>query len=144
MNADQDPHLEDASRAGVYFVGMQDLDVLAAYAFSARLVLRRIDLLGVRDKQTLLLRVAVALDFPLGTGRNWDGLLDGLRDLSWLPGAGYVLLLESAGELHARNEADFDTLVSVLDQAQLAWRERGLPFWAFLALRDKDMDALED
>lgn len=144
MSSEHDPHLEDASRAGVYFVGGQDLDTLAAHAFEAQLVLRRIDLMGVRDKHTLLLRIAVALDFPLSSGRNWDGLLDCLRDLSWLPGSGYVLLLESAGEMHVRNEADFDTLVAVLDEAQGAWGQRGVPFWAFLALRDKDIAALDD
>jgi RNAse (barnase) inhibitor barstar len=139
-----DPHLEDPGHAGVYFVNAQDLDVLAAFAFDAHLRVRRIDLMGVRDKRTLLLRMAVALDFPMSSGRNWDGLLDCLRDLQWLPAPGYVLLLEGAGEMHAHNEPDFDTLVAVLDEAQSAWRARGIPFWAFLALRDKDIAELED
>lgn len=141
---DQDPHLEDPRSAGVFFVGGHDLDVLAAFAYEARLLVRRIDLMGVCDKRTLLLRVAVALDFPMSSGRNWDGLLDSLRDLSWLPSPGYVLLLESAGQMHAHNEADFDTLVAVLDQAQHAWRARDVPFWAFLALREEDLAELED
>ncbi len=139
-----DPQLEDAGKAGVFFVSGQDLDVLAAFAYEARLLVRRIDLMGVRDKQTLLLRIAVALDFPMSAGRNWDGLLDCLRDLQWLSAPGYVLLLESAGEMHAHNEPDFDTLVTILDQAQSAWRARDIPFWAFMALRDKDIAELED
>ncbi|SEL86051.1 Barstar (barnase inhibitor) [Pseudoxanthomonas sp. GM95] len=139
-----DPHLEDPAHAGVFFVSGQDLDVLAAFAFDAQLLVRRVDLMGARDKRTLLLRMAVALDFPMSSGRNWDGLLDSLRDLAWLPAPGYVLLLEGAGELHVHNEPDFDTLVAILDEAQRAWGAREVPFWAFLALRDKDMAELED
>jgi len=139
-----DPQLEDPGRAGVYFVSAHELDVLAAFAFEARLLVRRIDLMGVRDRRTLLLRIAVALDFPMASGRNWEGLLDCLRDLQWLPAPGYALLLEGAGEMHAHNEPDFDTLVAVLDQAQAAWRARNVPFWAFMALRDTDIAELED
>lgn len=139
----QDPQLEDPGRAGVYFVGAHELDVLAAFAFEAHLLVRRIDLMGVRDKRTLLLRIAVALDFPMAAGRNWEGLLAGLRDLQWLPAPGYVLLLEGAGEMHAHDESDFDALVAVLDKAQAAWRARNVPFWAFMALRDADIAGLQ-
>lgn len=138
------PALHDPDQAGVFFVGGNDLDVLAYYAFDARLLSRRIDLMGVRDKRTLLLRIAVALDFPVSAGRNWDGLLDSLRDLSWLEASGYVLLMEGAGELHAHNEPEFDTLIAILDQAHAHWHAQGVPFWAFLALRDKDIAELED
>jgi hypothetical protein len=41
-----DPQLEDPGRAGVYFVSAHELDVLAAFAFEARLLVRRIDLMG--------------------------------------------------------------------------------------------------
>lgn len=144
MSHSHDPQLADPARAGVYFVSAQDLDVLAAFAVQAQLLVRRIDLLGVRDKRTLLLRMAVALDFPMASGRNWEGLLDCLCDLQWLPAPGYVLLLEGAGEMHAHDESDFDALVAVLDKAQAAWRARKVPFWAFMALRDTDIAELQD
>ena len=64
--------------------------------------------------------------------------------LEWLPGKGYVLLFEGAGELHGIDESDFDTLVSILDEAHAEWKARDIPFWAFLALRECDLAGLED
>jgi hypothetical protein len=136
--------LDDAGRAGVFFVGAGDLATLAAAAQDAKLLARRIDLQGCADKATLLLRIAVALDFPATFGRNWDALADSLRDLSWLPAGGYVLLFEGGGDLRDADEDDFDTLLSILDEARAAWAGRDVPFWAFLALRDEDFDELED
>lgn len=136
--------LEDPARAGVFFVTSEDLAILAAAAHDAGLVPRQIDLLGCHNKATLLLRIAVALDFPMSSGRNWDALSDSLRDLQWLPARGYVLLFEGAGDLHCIDEADFDTLVGILDEANTAWASREVPFWAFMALRERDFAELED
>lgn len=136
--------LDDPTRAGVFFVGANDLDVLAVAAHDAGLLPRHIDLMECNNKPTLLLRIAVALDFPMSSGRNWDALSDSLRDLQWLPAAGYVLLFEGAGQMHQSNEPDFDMLISILDEANTYWAARDIPFWSFLALRDKDFAEFED
>ena len=136
--------LDDPARAGVFFVNGGDLDVLGAAARDAGLLPCHIDLMGCANKATLLLRIAVAMDFPNTSSRNWDALSDSLRDLEWMRAPGYVLLFEGAGELHHVDEADFDTLVSILDEAQSAWAARQVPFWAFLALRDRDFIAFKD
>ena len=104
----------------------------------------RIDLAGCTDKACLLARFASALHFPDWFGHNWDALADSLRDLNWMPADGYMLLFEGAGELHHVDEDDFDTLVSILDETKAAWAARGVPFWAFLALRERDFVELED
>jgi hypothetical protein len=136
--------LDDPARAGVFFVTDEDLNVLGAAAHDAGLWPCHIDLMGCANKATLLLRIAVAMDFPTTSSRNWDALSDSLRDLNWMPTDGYVLLFEGAGELHHADEADFDTLVSILDEANQAWASRQVPFWAFLALRERDFVELED
>ena len=135
--------LDDASRAGVFFVATDDLDTLDAAARDAGLLARRIDLFGCESKAMLLLRFAVALDFPASSGRNWDALSDSLRDLSWLPAPGYALLLDSASGLHRAEGDDFDTLLSILDEARAFWAEHELPFWVFVALDEKDFDEME-
>lgn len=135
--------LDDASRAGVFFVATEDLDTLDAAARDAGLQARRIDLLDCANKATLLLRFAVALDFPAGSGRNWDALSDNLRDLSWLPAPGYALLLDSASGLHRADGDDFDTLLSILDDARAFWAGDGVPFWVFVALDEEDFDEME-
>ncbi|RRN57121.1 barnase inhibitor [Pseudoxanthomonas sp. SGNA-20] len=125
--------LDDATRAGVYEVAAADLAALAAAARDAGLLVRRIDLEGCRDKAALLLRIATTLDFPAGWGRNWDGLLDALRDLSWAPAPGYLLAIDGFAGLQGTRPQDLQTLVEVLDDAVRWWAEAGVPFWAFLA-----------
>ena len=136
--------LGDPTRAGVFFVNSDDLNVLAAAAHDAGLLPCPVDLMGCANKPTLLLRIAVAMDFPTTSSRNWDALADSLRDLNWMPAQGYVLLFDGAGELHHVDEDDFDTLVSILDETNRAWAARGVPFWAFLALRERDFVELGD
>ncbi|MET0893056.1 MAG: barstar family protein [Pseudoxanthomonas sp.] len=136
--------LDDPARAGVFFVNGEDLDVLGAAARDAGLLPCHVDLMGCANKATLLLRIAVAMDFPNTSSRNWDALSDSLRDLEWMPAPGYVLLFEGAGELHHVDETDFDTLVGILDDTQKEWAARQVPFWAFLALRERDFIAFED
>ena len=138
-----DPGLADPERAGVFFVTEDDLDPLSAVGRDAGLMVRRIDLSGCDSKSALLLRIATVLDFPQTSGRNWDALSDSLRDLSWLEAPGYVLLFEQAHELRDRTEADFDTLLDILDEASQAWATDETPFWAFIALPEEDFPDLQ-
>lgn len=135
--------LGDATRAGVYFVTAADIDMLHMAARDAALCARRLDLRDCRDKTTLLMRLGAALDFPAGSSRNWDALADRLRDLSWLPAAGYALLFDDAADLRSVDEASFDTLLEVLEEAALDWGSRDTPFWVFIALPDEDFEQVE-
>ena len=137
---DSDLSLGDPRRAGVFFVAGEDLATIEAAADDAGLLARRIDLHGCVDKAALLLRLANALDFPAGLGRNWDALDDALRDLSWLQAAGYVLLFDAASELRDADEAGFDTLLEILDNAAGDWGSHEVPFWAFLALPEEEFE----
>lgn len=130
--------LDDATQAGVYAIEAPDLAALAAAARDAGLLVRRIELGGCRDKQALLLRIGAVLDLPPGWGRNWDALMDALRDLEWLPAPGYALLLDAAGQLQAQCPHDLETLVGVLQEASAWWAETGVPFWAFIAIDGTD------
>ena len=135
--------LDDASRAGVFFVTGDDIATLDMAARDAGLLARRIDLQGCGDKATLLLRLYVALDVPAGGGRNWDALSDQLRDLSWLPAPGYALLFDAARDLRDADETSFDTLLEVLDEATQAWAGGDVPFWSFLALPEDEFEHTE-
>ena len=135
--------LDDASRAGVFFVTGDDIATLDMAARDAGLLARRIDLQGCGDKATLLLRLYVALDVPAGGGRNWDALSDQLRDLSWLPAPGYALLFDAARDLRDADETSFDTLLEVLDEATQARAGGDVPFWSFLALPEDEFEHTE-
>lgn len=128
--------LDDASRAGVYFVTSEDIGTLGMAARDAGLLARSIDLGGCKTKATLLLRFSIALETPPGSGRNWDALSDQLHDLAWLPGLGYALLFDDASDLRDADETSFETLLDILQEAAIDWAQRDVPFWAFLALAD--------
>lgn len=127
--------LAEPAASGVYRVANGDLDTIAALARDAGLRLCRIDLRGCNSKPMLLMRLAAQLDFPIGFGRNWDALMDGLRDLSWLPAkGGYALLLEDAAELQAVAPKDFEVLLEILDDVAKEWAQDGIAFTAFVGL----------
>lgn len=132
--------LDDPSRAGVYFVTNDDLQTMAMAARDAGLLARHIDLRGCNSKATLLLRISSALDTPTGSGRNWDALSDQLRDLSWLAAQGYAFLFDDASNLRDADEASFDTLLDILQEAATDWAKRQIPFWAFLALAVEEFE----
>lgn len=129
------PLLADPARAGLYLVAAADFGAIAQAAREAGLLARHIDLRGCRGKTAVLRRFAEALDVPPTFGGNWDALADSLRDLDWLPAGGYVLMLERDAPLRHGNRT-FDVLLDVLEEAALAWAERGVPFWALVAMPD--------
>ena len=132
--------LDDPQQSGVFFVTAGDIATLGMAARDAGLDVVRIDLQGCRDKSTLMLRLATALDFPAGSGRNWDALDDRLRDLSWLPASGYALLFDAAHALRDADETSFDTLLELLDEAATDWAQRDVPLWSFLALPEAEFE----
>lgn len=132
--------LGDPLRAGVFFVTTEDIAILGDIVADAGLLARPLDLHGCRDKPTLLARMAQALDIPDDRGRNWDALGDALRDLSWLPAPGYALLVDDAHDLRDADEASFDTLLALLDEASAEWATHEIPFWAFLALPEEEFE----
>ncbi len=136
-----DPDLTRPTQSGVYFVGTDDLDRLAATALRDELRVCRTDLSGCHDKDELLRRLVVSLELPASFGHNWDALADCLRDLRWIPAWGYVLLFEHADELRRAAEADFDILLGILDDAATFGCDHDVPWFAFLALPD---DAFEN
>lgn len=126
--------LHEINNAGVYAIGRDDVDPLAAAMRDGGLAVHRIDLQGVAGKRTLLARLGAQLDFPGGTGGNWDALLDNLRDLQWLKApAGHALFLTDVDALRAEAPEAFDTLLEVMDDASRDWVGRDVPFWVFLS-----------
>ncbi len=135
MNPEETPlDLADPNCNGAYAVHADDRQPLAAAAAETGLRLVRIDLVDCDDKAGLLQRIGSALEFPPGSGHNWDALADRLRDLGWLSfDAGIVLLFDHADHFHIVAEDDHDVLLDVLGDAAAAWAARGTPFFAFLA-----------
>ena len=139
MSAEGALDLTQANDGGVYFVDAADFDALADAAEEGQLYVCRVDLADCRDKAELLRRLAGALKLPAGFGQNWDALLDTLRDLEWLHGAGHVLLLDHASDLRQAAAKDFDTLLGILHESASFAIGQDRPFFAFLSLPEHPM-----
>jgi hypothetical protein len=94
-------------------------DIPPSYFFA------HVDLTGRRaDKRAILDALSAALRFPTGPSPNWDALEDSLRDLSWLPAQGYVIVLE-AGDA---DEDDLDTLREIFWAAAELFATDAIPY----------------
>lgn len=114
--------LDGRRRAGVYATSLDGaLPGTAVAALRARgLGVRHLDTTGVRTKEGVLATCADDLELPVWFGRNWDALVDVLRDL---PAS--VILWSGAASL------DDDVRDTVLD----VFAERALdepPMWFVL------------
>ncbi|WEN13456.1 barstar family protein [Rhodanobacter sp. AS-Z3] len=131
-----DLDLTRPTQSGVYVVHADDLDRLEKLAIRDELRVCRTDLAGCPGKDNLMHRLAVSLSLPVTFGFTWDSLADCLRDLSWMPAWGYVLLFDHADDLRQASTADYDTLMGVLDDAATFSEEHERPWFAFLTLPD--------
>jgi hypothetical protein len=90
----------------------------AAHLLDGRTLAGRLDLFD---------HCAQTLAFPGWFGRNWDAFLDCLGDLSWLAGAGHVVLWEQYGGL-ARSEAKaWRQAYQIFGEAIAARAQAGVP-----------------
>jgi len=130
--------LSDGTRSGVYSASHAE-DILDATRESDLLV-SRIDLAGVVEKEALFDRIAAALRFPEWFGRNWDALLDCLRDLSWSNSRRHVLIVENVKGLSAEDRGD---LIDVLAEAASNWRTKEDSFFAVFIGAAPDLPPLD-
>lgn len=65
---------------------------------------------------------ARVLDFPSWFGRNWDGLSDLLRDLSWFNTRGFLVLLLNEDSLAKEDPEHLRKLARVLERAVSYWQ----------------------
>jgi hypothetical protein len=118
-------------RSGVYVVPA-DTAALHRAAAARKLAWMELDAAGVRDKTGLLEACAFSLDFPDGFGSNWDALSDCLRDFSWRPEGGYVIVWHGGARLAAAAPDDFATALEIFRDAATYWKERGRTFLVLL------------
>lgn len=127
--------LRDTGRSGVYHTPQQGMADLLAAAEAAGFAVFHLDLDATGDKDDLLGRIALALEFPDWFGQNWDALQDCLTDLSWLHAEGYVLILDRCDAFRADHGEDFATLLQICGAAADYWREERIPFWTLVDMR---------
>ena len=124
--------LAGPEKAGVYHLNREPRDVARA-AERAGLGCFRIDIGHVHDKENFLELVSRAMRFPDWFGKNWDALADCLRDLSWLQGGGWVVVLEKSKHFAAGHRREFDEAMDLFKEISEYWRQARRPFWVLVA-----------
>lgn len=78
---------------------------------------RVVDGARMTDRATMIDEFARALEFPDGSGHNWDAFADRLRDLSWIDGDGIVVLWQRSGTFARVDPATWHVAGRVIDDA---------------------------
>lgn len=86
----------------------------------------------IRDKRSFIRTTGDAMDFPAYSGQNWDAFEESLRDLSWVPARGYVLLIDQPGQFIADDPEQWRVAQGILRDAIGFWREQGAPMAVLL------------
>jgi hypothetical protein len=119
------------SAPGLWVLPRLDLDELieAATAHDAISVLLVISVNDIASKVGLLERLAEACEAPGYARPNWDSFDEWLRDLSWLPLGGRLIVL--AGTDHYRlSDADgWSTLLAIATDAVSLHAAGPAPLW---------------
>jgi RNAse (barnase) inhibitor barstar len=80
-------------------------------------------------KGGLLSEFARALEFPSYFGQNWDAFEECLTDLSWMPAAGYLIIVTNAEQVLRGQEEDYATFIDIVRAAGQEWAAaRAIPF----------------
>lgn len=74
-----------------------------------------------RSNALLFAEFASKLRFPRYFGHNWDALTDCLNDLDWLPGSGYLIMIEQAELVLAGEDGEFAQFTTILCDAAARW-----------------------
>lgn len=82
------------------------------------------------DKRSFLTAMATGCGFPAWFGHNWDALSDALRDLSWAPAPGYVVLIDHSARYRAHR--DWAHAAEIFDEAVRRWAQDITPFFVLV------------
>jgi hypothetical protein len=88
------------------------------------LVVRKLRGKKCRRHDDFMDEIGAALQFFYGFGENWSAVAEMLRIMDeWLPGNGYVLVVEHAEELFRDTPAELKTLLRVIHLAGDEWSQ---------------------
>ncbi len=134
--------LADPTQAGTYFVDARDRESLVEAGGVLQFAVLPVDLRACTDTAAAMREIAETLRFPDWFGDNLDALADCLADLSWLPAEGYVLMLEHTADWRAQDPEAMGTVLEILNDTAARWAADRIPFWAFLPVSARELEAI--
>ncbi len=86
----------------------------------------------IDTKSEFLRASAASMDFPTYFGQNWDAFEECIRDLSWAPAQGYVLLYDHVAPFATNQPDEWKVAHAILKNAVAEWRNLDKPFYVLL------------
>ena len=80
-----------------------------------------LDARRMSDFEGLMAECRAAFRFPEYFGRNWSAFDECIRDLSWLPGLAYQVVIEHGNELLREDLGELPTFLRTMERAGQAW-----------------------
>ncbi len=124
--------LNDAARAGLYYLPPSQQPLLPEMVANAGLKLLIADLGDGKDSREALRQLGKTCHFPKWYGVNFDALHDCLTDLDWQPGKGVVLQISGLDKLDKSDPGASSTLIEVLQSAASIRSTGKAPLWILL------------
>lgn len=123
----------DRCKPGIFVVASPAVvQELVAEARDQRLVVAWVDMERLATHKGFLAETGRVLNFPDYYGQNWDAFEECIRDLSWLPARGYLLVLAGYDRL-ARSDPENRAIGSeVLEEAVNTWSRTESPMVVLL------------
>lgn len=87
---------------------------------------------ATRKKESFLREAARAMQFPGYFGVNWDAFDECVRDLSWIPASGYVMVYDDFSHFARSDPAAWNTAVAILREATEYWWQKSIPMYVLL------------
>ena len=123
----------DRCPSGVYLIdAAQREQVLRLDAFPTDFEIAVLNGEAAGTRAGFFQEIARALRFPDYFGHNWDAVYDCLTDMSWLPAAGYVLVLDGFDHFATNEPEQWDIGMKVLREACAFWQPLSRPMYALL------------
>jgi len=123
--------LKDAAKAGVFHLS-DDAREVALAAASAGLMVIYVEIGHAHDREDFLDNASKALRFPERFSADWDAFASGLKDLSWIPAKGWVVILEKSKHFAGGHSHEFKDAMQAMIAAAEHWRAQGKPFWTLI------------
>lgn len=86
----------------------------------------------IDTKNEFLRASAASMDFPPYFGQNWDAFEECIRDLSWAPAQGYVLLYDHVAPFAANQPDEWKIAQAILKDTIAEWHKLDKPFYVLL------------
>lgn len=113
------------------FTPRQDFDLNALHNQFPQFILKVIEGASCKTLNEFFVEFSRVLEFPSYFGRNWDALDECITDLEWMPGCGYILLVQNADQLLSEEaKKQYDIFLAIMKKAGEEWSIPQTGEWA--------------